>query len=345
MDLKQIGLSIQKKMYSAKEQHAFLTDVFTLVDDGVPANKAIEAVGLISTGNNRAVAKNIMDMIAQGKPIAEGMLGWFPPQIVELIRAGESGGSLAPTLQSAAESLNKSNESMGSIISNLAYPIVVIVAGLIVLLYINGSVFKQFADIRPMSEWPAIGQRLAHVADFIKYWWWMTLIGLGVFAFLLRKLLREYVGDYREYIDKIPLINLYRITTAARFMETLGLLVGNGVVFKKSLSLMRKQAAPYLSYHLLLMERKLGQGISNIADVLDTGMIDHTDIIRLRVTAASKGFDHALVRLGKNAALRAYKTVDLSAKIAGGILLALGATLAGSLVMAIYAVGSSLSGA
>lgn len=343
-DLDNLERKIKQKLYSTKEKQAFLRDVFTLVDDGVPANKAIEAVGTIATGNNRTVAAEIMAKIAEGKPIADGMVGWFPSQIVELIRAGESGGSLAPTLQSAADALSKSNESTGSIISNMMYPTVVIAIGLGVLLYINGSVFVQFAEIKPIAEWPNIGQRLVKLANFISGWWMIVLGGFVLLIISIRKLLTTYVGELRTYIDKIPLLSLYKVTTAARFMETLGLLVANGVVFKKALGLMRMQASPYLSYHLMLMERRLGEGIGNIADVLDTGMIDKTDIVRLRVTAASKGFDHALVRLGKNAADRAFKTVDLSAKITGGIFLALGAALAGSLVMAIYAVGSSLAG-
>ena len=126
-------------------------------------------------------------------------------------------------------------------------------------------------------------------------------------------------------------------------METLGLLIANGVVFKRALELIQMQAAPYMAFHLMMMQRKLGEGQANIANVLDTGMIDKADIVRLQVTAASKGFEHALVRLGKAAAARALKTVDLTAKISGGIFLALGAALAGALVLAIYSVGSSLA--
>lgn len=333
----------KQKIYGTKDQQSFLNDVFTLVDDGVPANKAIEAVGAISTGLNKEVAEDIMQKISEGQPIADGMKGWFPNQIVELIRAGESGGSLAPTLKSAGESLGQSSESTGTLISNMTYPLVVLAIGVGVLMYIKTSVFVQFAEIKPVSSWPPIGQRLNAIGGFIQHWWWIVLVGLVSFFMVLMRILRTYVGEFRVYIDKVPLLSLYKITTAARFMETLGLLVANGVVFKNALSLMKMQASPYLAYHLMLMERRLGEGIGNIADVLDTGMIDHTDIVRLRVTAASKGFDHALVRLGKSAAERAFKTVDLSAKIAGGLLLAIGAGLAGALVMAIYAVGSSLA--
>lgn len=343
IDLDSLVLKFKQMTYGTKEQQAFLEDTYTLIEDGVPANKAIEAVSNLSKDRNSEVASMIMAKIAEGRPIAEGMQGWFSHHIIELIRAGESGGTLGQTMRSAAESLGKKNESVSAILSALTYPLVVLVIGIVVLLYINNSVFTQFKLIKPVNAWPQIGKNMVALADFANNWWWIVLAAGGLVAFVLRKILREYVGEYRQYIDLVPLLSLYKQTTAARFMETLGLLISNGVVFKEALRLMHYQASPYLSYHLLVMEEKLGTGRSNIAEVLDTGMLNTADVVRLQVTAASKGFEHALVRLGKRAADAAVKTVSTASKFVGGILLALGAGLAGFMVLAIYSVGSALS--
>ncbi len=341
--LDDITLKIKQWSYSAKEQQSFLEDTYTLIEDGVPANRAIEAVSNISKGRNSEVASIIMGKIAEGKAIAEGMVGWFPTHILELIRAGESGGTLGQTMRSAAESLGKKNESVGAILNAMTYPAVVIILGLVVLVYINGSVFNQFKMIKPVSQWPQIGKNMVILADFLTGWWWIALLIIGLMTYGLRKVLREYVGEFRQYIDVVPLLILYKQTTAARFMETMGLLISNGVVFKEALRLLHHKASPYLAHHLLLMEQKLGTGKSNIAEVLDTGMLNTADIVRLQVTAASKGFEDALVRLGKRASDAAVKTVSTASKIMGGILLALGASLAGFMVLAIYSVGSVLS--
>ena len=55
----------------------------------------------------------------------------------------------------------------------------------------------------------------------------------------------------------------------------------------------------------------------NIAEVLDTGLISKADIIRLRIIAKGRGFEHALTRLGQLSATRNLKNVTLAAKVIG----------------------------
>jgi len=156
-------------------------------------------------------------------------------------------------------------------------------------------------------------------------------------------MLHNTVGESRKIIDSIPGFKLYKQIAAARLMETLGLLISNGVVFKQSLKILQHKASPYLSWHLVNMEFRLGRGRSNIADVLDTGLVSHEDILRLRAIADAKGFEHALIRLGKFAGENAVKKVRKLGKILGGVFLAVAAMFAGMMVMGIYSVGQALS--
>jgi type II secretory pathway component PulF len=335
---------LEKLLFSSSEKQAFLEDLSTLVDDGVPANKAVEVIYKLSKGPTKQLAQSIMLKIAQGKAIADGMVGWMPQAMVELVRIGETSGTLAQNMRSAAESLGRKNDTVGAMISSLSYPLVVLLLGLFVLVYINNSVFSQFMSIKPLQSWPEDGKNLVALANFIQYWWWLCLLAFAGTVFLINRILSNVVGDIRtDVIDKIPLLKIYKQTTAARFMETLGMLITNGVVFKQSLKIMQQQANPYLGWHLMMMERRLASGRANIAEVLDTGLVNKDDILRLMAIADAKGFEHALVRLGKYAAMASAQTLRKLGKILGGILLALGAMLAGYMVMGIYSVGSSLA--
>ena len=125
-------------------------------------------------------------------------------------------------------------------------------------------------------------------------------------------------------------------------METLGLLVSNGVVFKTAIKVLQYHANPYLVSHLIGMERLLGTGKDNIAEVLNTGLVKQQDVMRLRVIAEVKGFEHALIRLGKYAAIQGNNTIRIAAKITAGFLLAVGGGLIIFMIFAIYLVGMSL---
>jgi len=138
----------------------------------------------------------------------------------------------------------------------------------------------------------------------------------------------------------VPVLSLYRYIQAARFMESLGLLISNGIAVKKALAIMMRDAPPYLAWHLFVMDVRLSGGRENIADVLDTDLIRHSDIMRLKVIAKGKGFEHALMRMGSHAASQNAKTVEVTAKLLGAILLMVGAGFAAFMVFAVYNVGS-----
>ncbi|MCD6056266.1 MAG: tcpE [Gammaproteobacteria bacterium] len=333
---------IQRLLFSSREQQAFLEDWTSLVEDGVAPVKALETLRQICNKSAVQVADSIMEAAVAGHPLADGMRGWFPPTVIELIHAGEEGGSFMQTMRSATESMQTKNSAVGSIIGVLSYPVVVLILGLYVTVYINNSILTQFAAILPISQWPQDGKNLVAFANLVEHWWWALLViivggSIGLYQFLFR-----YIGEYREYVDKIPLLSLYRRISAARFMETLGLLTSNGVVFKKALSIMQQGASPYSGWHLMLMERRLGRGQSNIADVLDTGMVEQYDVLRLKAIAQGHGFEEALVRQGKLAAERSNKLIQMTSKILSGMLLGLGTVLAAFIITSIYSVGSHL---
>jgi toxin co-regulated pilus biosynthesis protein E len=220
---------------------------------------------------------------------------------------------------------------------------VVIVAACLVLVYLNQSVFPQFAAIKPIAAWPTNGQQLVALANFLQSWWFIVIALIAGTFIGFAYVLKNVVGDLRRSFDQIIPFTIYRQLAAARFMETLGLLISNGVVFKQALKILQQQASPYLMWHLIMMELRLGRGRGNIAEVLDTGLISDDDIVRLKAIADAKGFEHALIRLGKAAGVKGIQTVRKVGRILGGLFLMIAAGFAGFMIMGLYSVGSSLS--
>lgn len=331
---------LNQLFFSRVQQRAFLEDLSSLVEEGVPASQAVQTIDQIVTGSLKMVSESILRSISAGEPIAEGMRGWFSNPIVEIIRAGEVGGVLAKTLRAAAESLGEKQSNLSTVLASLAYPLAVVVMGLVVAVFIKHSIFVNFADIKPVSTWPADGQVLYHLATFLESWWWAVLIGIGLVITFITIMLRELTGKTRRWIDGIPLLRLYRDAVAARFMQTVGLLLANGVVFKVALEMMQQSASRYIAWHLFHMEFRLSGGRENLAEVMDTGLINRADILRLKVIAKGGGFEKALLHLGAHATDRKDKAITVASKVTGGVLLALGGVLAAFMVFAIYDVGS-----
>jgi hypothetical protein len=105
---------------------------------------------------------------------------------------------------------------------------------------------------------------------------------------------------------------------------------------------MQHQANPYVGSHLVMMEHLLAMGKGNIADVLSTGLVSDNDILRLRVMAEVKGFEHGLIRMGVHGQEQNLKILKFISKIAGGILLLIGAILIIIVVQGIYLTGMAM---
>lgn len=335
---------VKRLFFTSNEQQAFLEDIASLVEDGITPTQAVSVVGKMAHGMMAEVSREVLLRLSEGKYLADGLRNWFPNAVVEIVRAGEEGGTLAKTLRIAAQAVTRKNTAVNALINALTYPMVVLAMGLGVSVFINHSILAQFATIKPISSWPTIAQNAVAFANFVEDWWWLVAICLVAIVWLLFYTLRAYVGGARKLMDVLPVLSLYRHFVAANFMEVLGLLVSNGIILKKALRILQYNATPYLGMHLLTMEYRLSGGKENVAEVLDTGLIDKHDLMRLRVIAIGKGIEHALVRQGMRASDLGMKRVQTLARLLGGILLTIGALLAAFMILSIYSVGATLAG-
>ncbi len=330
-------------LFWRQRQQVVLEDLLSLIKDGVNLNQAVTTLCAIYEGIAKKVVQQMADTLAKGQQLAQGMSPWYPMTIIEIIRAGEEGGTFAEALESAVSYYKERIFASRIAIQSMLYPLVVIIVALVMLVVIKTSVLANFASIKAIYAWPPIGRQLYGLANFIQYWWWFVVFIIAASIVGIYYVLQNVTGDMRHYIDAMPFLSLYRRLSAARFMETLGLLITNGVPFKEALHIIHKNADPYLSWHLMLMEFHLSGGKENIADVLDTQLISRDDLIRLRVMATGKGFEAALVSLGRQALQRFGRSISVTAKVTGAVMLSLGALLAAMIVFGIYSVGSVIT--
>jgi type II secretory pathway component PulF len=338
-----INEKYQKLLFGRSKQLAFLEDVSALIKDGVPAPQAIKTVQEINTGSPKYVAKAMLDGIAEGKRISESMEGWFSPTIVEIVRSGEEGGTLVKTMVAAMHSLSLQSSAVTSFLSSSSYPLVVFFMACGVAIFLKHSVFDSFAAIKPVEKWPENGRLLMTAATFLEHWWWLVVFAIGGFIFLIVQILTKVTGDIRYFIDDVPFLSLYRSYSAASFMGTLGLLLMNGVPFKHALNIIQRNATKYVRWHISMMQLLLSGGKENIADVLDTKMIQSEDLMRLKVMAKGKGFPQALLSLGEQALERNTKKLKISGRLFGGMLLAVDMLIVMFMIFSVYGVGSMLA--
>lgn len=170
----------------------------------------------------------------------------FPPLFANMIRAGEMTGNLDETLDRMATYFEKQHSLRKNIRSTLAYPSIVSVLIIGVVIFLMVYIIPQFTGIYDQfgSELPPITQFVLKVSDIIQNLWWLVLIILaifvGIFYFLFRTN-RQFHYTIHVFLLKMPIFGkLLQKAAIARMTRTLSSLFSSAVPILESLSIVAK---------------------------------------------------------------------------------------------------------
>ncbi len=227
-----------------KDRNLFFRQLANLYEAGMPLTRALTTL-TEQTENPKMVAviKDLRDAIQKGETLAESLErhpNVFPAMVSNLVRAGESGGMLDEVFWRIVTFGEQEEELRGKALSALVYPAFLLVMGTAAVFILVSFVFPRFLiifeDFDMALPWPT--RVVMAVCDFMGSFWWMVLIGLGVFVAALLSYWRSEQG--RSHIDRVALrmpvvggvVQRYEM---AKFARTLGTLLDNGVPILTSL--------------------------------------------------------------------------------------------------------------
>jgi general secretion pathway protein F len=245
----------------------------TLIGAGFPLVSALDAlVPQTKSHGFKKILAQIKDLIVEGNSFAQALLkypGAFSPLYVNMVRAGETSGTLEIVLERLADITEKQQALKNRIQTALAYPIFMMVIGTVVLLvlliYIVPSITSIFADMDQVLPTPT--RILIFLSDFLKSYWWSILIVLVAIGIFFNRAKKTAKGRY--WIDKTMLILpgmgvLAKKLAVGRFARTLGSLLDNGVSMLIAMDIVKNIAGNILiadSVETAAIEVGKGQGL------------------------------------------------------------------------------------
>jgi general secretion pathway protein F len=230
--------------------------VALLLEAGVALEGALALLaGSEGTIGIRDRAAALLRRLRAGAGLGEAMAAEknaYPPVVIAMVRAGETSGTLAPTLGRLAEHLARAEAVRQSIRSAMIYPAVLLVTALGAVLLVLLVVLPQLEPVflEAGDRLPLLTQ-LAFVASRIMRGWWWILLALLMFAILgAWRLLKE--PTVRARLDMLalraPVLGMtIRRAEAGRFARVLGTLLSGGVILPIALQL----ALPALGNQLI----------------------------------------------------------------------------------------------
>jgi general secretion pathway protein F len=259
------------KPFAGQRLVQFTQQLATLLGAGQPLDRALTI--LLDLPEDEAAKRTINDIrdaVRGGTALStalERQHGTFSRLYINMVRAGEAGGSLHETLQRLADYLERSRALRGRVVNALIYPAILLVMVGLSLLFLLGYVVPQFAAMYESLDatLPFFTRIVLGIGLFVRDFWIVLLIIPALALWWFDRKLREpaFRARFDDWLlrQKIAGPLVAKLETA-RLMRTLGTLLKNGVPLLVALGIGRN----------VLGNRALSADVDAAADDVKNGV-------------------------------------------------------------------------
>jgi general secretion pathway protein F len=242
------AITLRRTPRMKQKQLSLFTRQLASLSQVTPLEEALRTISRQSEkADVRQIVGNAHMGVMEGQRLSDAMRREplsFPPLYRAMVSAGESSGTLPDILQRLADLLERQAEMRGKLLSALAYPIVLAIVAILVvmglMIMVVPKVVAQFDNVN--QQLPTITKIVMSISAFLaNYYLWITLIVailIGVFIAALR------MEPFRFAVDKmllrLPFVGrLLRDLNAARMARTLSTMVSSRLPLLDGLKLTR----------------------------------------------------------------------------------------------------------
>ncbi len=265
----------------------------TLVGAGLPLVTSIDTLVLQTKSHAfKAMLAQIKDAIVEGNSFASALSMYpntFSSLYINMVRAGESSGTLEIVLERLADITEKQQALNNRIKSALTYPIFMAVIGVTVLFFLLTVVIPEITTIFGEMErsLPTPTRILINTSHFLRSYWWILLVVIIIMVFAAQRLKRTVSGQYywSKAILYAPVLgDMAKKLAISRFSRTLGSLLENGVSMLSALEIVKNISENVLitqSVETAIEKVAKGQGLAG--SLAESGIFPNLPIQMIQV--------------------------------------------------------------
>jgi type II secretory pathway component PulF len=288
------------------------------------------------------VYRAIRERLGKGDGFALSMKPFIPLEEYALLELAETstkedaarrGFELCEMTASARRILSATTSAQ------LAYPVILLgyMYGLCALF--GGLIYPQVTDVLPLEQWSAGGQLLYAFDTYCAQWWWLNLSLIGAAGAAYFYGLNRWTGPLRNRLDAAPLMwRNRRDLRAALLIVSLSGLFDSGLTLSAALARVKRNADPWLRWHITRMERRLAAKPEEPMRALETGIFSQLVVDRIADAERRDNFVDAIKSLGRGSLDSVVEAVRRNARITHYVLLGIAAGLFIALGVGSYAV-------
>lgn len=323
----------------------FSQQLLTLLEAGLNLVGAIEALAeKESNPEMKTVLSQLLERLYAGQSCSDAMetlADSFPPFYVATIRASERSGDIAESLRRFIAYQNQIEEVRKKVASAMIYPVLLLVAGSLVTLFLLGYVVPKFSQIyegrggnlpflsRLLMQWGGV---IAHhgVAFLSTMILALALLGWGITQPAARGWMSHRLWAMPGIGERLRLFQL------GRLYRTLGMLLRGGTPISGALELVHGLLSPALRGQLSQAATMVKEGRSISESFHTSGLTTSVAYRMLRVGEQSGQMGEMMGRVAAFYDDETARWIDMFVKLFEPILMALIGVMVGGIVILMY---------
>jgi general secretion pathway protein F len=284
-------------------------ELATLLRAGLPLDRSFEIlVNLSGKPRLAELLANVRNEVRGGAALSkalENQKGTFSRFFVNMIRAGEAGGSLPTVMLRLAEYMERAKALRDNISASLYYPGFLAVISLAAVVVLLGIVVPRFKPIFAGTgkAIPAMTQIVLWMGDAMRNYWFVMLAGAAAIVWLVARQLRDPETRYRvdRWLVTKPVVGpLFSRVEMARFSRTLGTLLSNGVTLVGALNIVRETMSnAWLAEAIGNVARELKEGRGLGRPMMETGRFPMLAVHMIQVGEETGRLDDMLMQVAE----------------------------------------------
>ena len=338
---------------SQKEILLFSRELSTLLQAGLPLDRGLRVLMDLSGENSNLniVVSDILEKVKGGKNLSEALEsqdGVYSRFYINMIRAGEAGGSLEDVLDRLIEYLESSLELRNSVVTALIYPVILVTMSVGSIMLLLTFVVPQFTEMFESAgkELPIPTQVVVGVSEWLQSYWWLLLLLIVLAVHGMKFMVANPARKLRfdRNLLRTPLAgDIICHMETANLCSTLGTLLVNGVSLLTALTI-AKGTVGNSSLREVLVEAETnlrnGKGLSKA--LIESGQFPKMAVQMIKMGEESGKLEEMLLNVSETYAKELRITIQrMLAMLEPALILGMGVVIAGiiiSILMAILSV-------
>jgi len=280
---KDLNLSIGgKKKVTPRDMSVFCKQFVSILAAGVTIINALEMLSdQTENPTLQDAIRNVMSAVQKGDTLADGMKkepDVFPSILVNMVKAGESSGSLEVAFDRMSVHFEKSARVKAMVKKAMIYPVVVSVVMVGVIIVMMVMVIPSFQNMfKDMNmELPAITKAVIAMSDFIVNQWYILVAFVAIFIVSFKAFKSSEAGKYHiaKFKMNAPIIgNLTKKSACSNFARTMSTLLAAGLSIIDALEITANTMDNLLYQEALLKVREeVTKGVSMSTPLTQSGL-------------------------------------------------------------------------